>query len=101
MNIVIVFGLLLLKVQFIDTRIPVSPCPNFFKYETRSDDYKYGLLTVPSPPIGQPIVTLIALFSLGAQLPTVFIMFSLQFCVFQVDSIASLYEDNKTIENNF
>lgn len=51
-----------------------SPCPLLFKYKTRSDSYQYGVLTVPSPPLDETSVTVIALFTLRSRLPTVSII---------------------------
>lgn len=51
-----------------------SPCPHLFKYKTRYDSYRYGVLSIPSPQHNEGTVTVIALFTLRSRLPTVSIM---------------------------
>lgn len=51
-----------------------SPCPHLFKYKTRYDSYRYGVLSIPNLQHHEGTVTVIVLFTLRAKLPTVSIM---------------------------
>lgn len=62
---------------FLISSLLQSPCPRIFQYKTRNDFYQYGLLTVPSPPLDRPAVSLLATFSLRGRLPTVIYKHSL------------------------
>lgn len=70
-EIITVSALLLLNMIAVNSQSTSSPCPNIFNYQFNADTAEYyGLVQVPSPPLGSTLHLIVNL-TLNARLPTV------------------------------